>query len=199
MLNFDVPDLYVKDYDNVFPGKQEALLNALKSVEKEHGKDQKDAPVKVNKAKSNSRNRRISTRSYRNQESIFKVPEVPFRVSNIRRSMFKSNARSGKWTKYDLSNVADMSDSLNAQVAFSFMKELEDRKQKSEETEATEPGSFKPIFKKRELKSDKDCRINVQSTKDSSVPSKPEIELKSKGHSSSGAIKLDHLNFDDVE
>ncbi|KAK7591313.1 hypothetical protein V9T40_002926 [Parthenolecanium corni] len=195
MLQFNVPDLYVKDYRNVFPGKQEALLNALKSVEKEHGKD---APVKGNKLKHAQKKRRLSTKAYRNRESIFKVPEVPFKVDNVRRIMFKSTVRQGNWVKYDLSNVEEMSESSNAQAAFSFLKELEDRKRKPEDEVEVNPENFKPVFKKREIMPSKIQRTNAQSTgKDFSTVQKPITKPKSTDNCNSNAIKLNHLNFED--
>lgn len=195
MLKFEVPDLYVKDYRHVFPGKQEALLNALKSVEKEHGKD---TPVKANKSKPIPRKRRLSTKPYRKRESIFKVPEVPFKVCNVKSTVFKSNVRRGNWVKYDLSNVEEMSESSNAQAAFSFLKELEDRKRASEEEAEVDPENYKPVFKKREPAPNEDRRTNTQTTKkDISTSQKTLVKHESKNSSNSKAIKLNHLNFED--
>ncbi|XP_026465622.1 protein TSSC4-like [Ctenocephalides felis] len=75
-------------------------------------------------------NKSVSTKKFRGKESIFKRPEAPKpkRLHPNNRPDFLKNPH--KWTKYSLENISstDMSESSNASAAFTFLKELEDRR-----------------------------------------------------------------------
>jgi hypothetical protein len=208
MLNFEVPDLYVKAYQNQFSGRQKTLFNALESAEKECGKDVEVKTPKTRRKHNAPVVRRSEVRPFRGKESIFKIPDEPpprMRFKNIVSAAQNAANRSpnrGKWTKYSLETVDDMSDRSNARAAFSFLQELRDRRQGSAEDRVC-LDQFKPTFKKRETsRGSTNTRANFQSTKkrSSSEEETPKSSVRENVFStntSQARITLHHLDSEE--
>lgn len=211
MLNFEVPDLYVKVHQDQFSGRQKTLFEALETAEKDCGKDVEVKTPKI-KRKFNSVACRSQVTPFRGKESIFKVPEDPppsrMRFKNIISAAQNSANRSpkrGRWTKYSLDTVDEMSDKSNARAAFSFLQELKDRKRDSPEVQREQISldQFKPVYQKRETR-DKSIKTNFQSTKkisnespvSSSQNSKSDNDIQANKEITRHRITLDHLESD---
>lgn len=157
------------------------------------------------------RTQRKITKQFRNRESIFKRPHVPVRTQSKKIPDHCLNPH--KWTKYSLEDVRneDMSERGNTSAAMSFLKELADRKEKTETSE--EPETSKIVFRKnlinssniRTSKYDPDEIIfrnskvimpeYVVGQKIKKTKKKKESEVRS----SSTQLKLDHLLTGDEE
>ncbi len=197
MLNFEVPLMFVKDYNNEFSKRQGSLQDALVAAEKQCGKDTPaKRPVKSSaKSASKERKYRSVIKSLRGKESMFKVPNSPPRrgvnLGTLLKNQKKAPAR-GKWIKYTLSDVSenDMSESTNARTAFSFMKELEDRK-KNKNDGPVNLESYKPVFKKPTAKVGGE--VNSGSTEQGTTKEKYETP-SNRGQS---AVKLSFYGTED--
>lgn len=92
---------------------------------------------------------------YKNKNSIFKRPALPLSRCLPSRARPGHEKNPEKYTKYTLSDVPELSYSSNKTAAFNFLREIEDRKSKIEETSSSE--HHKIVFKnstKLKLKSD---------------------------------------------
>lgn len=200
MLKFDVPDLYVKDFRNDFKERQGSLFSALEAAEKEHSEiiaKVKNKPVKSVR----NHNQRTITKSYRGKESIFKTPETP--LSRLKTRNYRGKPH-GKWTKYTLNDVSadDMSESSNSRAAFSFLRELQDRKRAADREDI--PVDFKPVFKKPDTR--KEDEIEQKNKKEFNFGEKPQklsrkkiskiitADVKNNGPSN---VRLNHLQFEE--
>lgn len=151
------------------------------------------------------------TKQFRGRESIFKRPHVP--VRNLSKKIPDYCLNPHKWTKYSLEDVPneDMSERGNTAAAVSFLKELADRREKTEDTD--EPETSKIVFRKNLLNSsnirtaqfDPDEKIfrnskvimpeYVVGQKIKKAKKKQQSEVRS----SSKQLKLDHLLTGDDE
>lgn len=195
MLKFDVPDLYVKDSNNEFKQRQGSLFSALEAAEKEHTEIIAKVKTKVPKSAHNY-NQRSFTKSYRGKESIFKTPETP--LSRLKSKNYYGKPK-GKWTRYTLNDVSadDMSDSGNSRAAFSFLRELQDRRRAADREDI--PADFKPVFKKPQLQKED----SISKKKEYNFGEKPEKAKKkvksivTGKNDSASQVKLNHLQFED--
>lgn len=200
MLKFDVPDMYVKDHTNDFKQRQGSLFDALEAAEKEHSEIIAKAKNKAPKSGHNY-NQRSFTKPYRGKESIFKTPETP--LSRLKAKNYHGKPR-GKWTKYSLCDVSadDMSDTSNTRAAFSFLRELEDRKRAAAKEEF--PADYKPVFAKPQTKKEEK---SASSKKEYNFGEKPQKIQKNKittkndtsDPKSNSNVKLNHLQFEEED
>ncbi|XP_065088119.1 U5 small nuclear ribonucleoprotein TSSC4 [Ochlerotatus camptorhynchus] len=136
-----------------FEDKKKALFASLESAERSIPADsvlhQEDI-IDYNRnrsgrdygSRSDRRDRRSSAsectpiRKFRGKESIFKRPAAPISkcLPTSRVPDFKKNPE--KWTKYSLEDV-DTSDRSNTAAAFSFLREMENKKQDQQDEEET--------------------------------------------------------------
>lgn len=80
------------------------------------------------------RSNRSVTKHFRGKESIFKQPQDRAPKNFIRNIPdFKKNPH--KWTKYTLSDVEEISETSNTNVALSFLNDLKKRKERESENE----------------------------------------------------------------
>ena len=193
MLKFDVPEIYKND----FKQRQRCLQDALEAAEKEHSEIIAKAKNKVPKSAHNY-NQRSFTKPYRGKESIFKTPEIP--LSRLKTKNHHGKPR-GKWTKYSLCDVSadEMSDSSNARAAFSFLRELEDRKRALAKDEF--PTDFKPVFAKPKTKTEEEkCSTSKKEYNFGEKPqkvSKKIIPSTNQYDNSKSNVKLNHLQCED--
>ncbi|XP_065222963.1 uncharacterized protein LOC135847391 [Planococcus citri] len=199
MLKFDVPDLYVKDYKNDFKQRQGSLFDALQAAEKEHSEIIAKAKTKAPKSAHNY-NQKSFTKPYRGKESIFKTPETP--LSRLKTKNHHGKPR-GKWTKYSLHDVSadDMSDTSNTRAAFSFLRELEDRKRSAAKEEL--PADFKPVFAKPQTKEteEKSC-VRMKEFNFGEKPQKIQKKKVTPTNDAAGSasnVKLNHLQFEEED
>lgn len=127
----------------------EELDKAQKNVRLTHLTS--ETPMDTNEFMSTNKRKRSETKHLQGRESIFKRPEEPLSKCLPLRSApdFKRNPH--KWVKYSLGDVKyeDMSEQSNTSAALSFLRELEERKCKTENAEEREE---KVMFKRRNIK-----------------------------------------------
>lgn len=152
------------------------------------------------------------TKQFRNRESIFKRPHVPVRTLSKKIPDYCLNPH--KWTKYSLEDVRneDMSERGNTAAALSFLKELADRKDKTE-TNNEDAETTKIVFRRNLVSSNtlKSTHIDTdEKTFRNSKVVMPEYVVgqkikkmkknrQSEIRNSSKELKLDHLLDEDNE
>lgn len=104
---------------------------------------------------------------FKGEESIFKrpMPKLKRPTHRPRKHFYPYHNKTRvpdhkknpeKWIKYSLASTSDMTDKSNSAAAFSFLREIEERKRKSEKTDEEETGAGgKILFKKPKSKEEK--------------------------------------------
>ena len=120
---------HVSIVDN-FSDRQKLLNDQLCIIEKtlnKHNNHQNSRVPELGDLSSSSKRNKI--RGFRGRQSIFKRPEAPAPRSNIRTIPdYRVNPK--KWTHYCLDDTPEMSNESNTAAAFSFLKEIEERKRR---------------------------------------------------------------------
>ncbi|XP_049860426.1 uncharacterized protein LOC126354671 [Schistocerca gregaria] len=131
---------YIRSTNTDFVEKQRNILNLINAFDQEkHEKEKEDPdrscaePMEVDSTceRVSLKRKRSETKHFRGKESIFKKPiDFPprFRVRDIPDHQRNPH----KWVKYTLGDVSpdDMTNQSNTAAALSFLRELEERKQK---------------------------------------------------------------------
>lgn len=126
--------------------KKKALFEALDSAERSLNRNLHKLPQNVEEFdRQNRRYNKID--KYKNKNSIFKRPSQPLSKCLSPRTRPKHELNPEKYTKYSLSDICDLSDWQNHNAAFSFLKEMEERKSKDEEKGPSTSEPTKIIFK----------------------------------------------------
>ena len=106
-----------------FNDKQKSLFDELDKVKKSLPCE---TSMEIDQIRELSSDRE-ETRSFKGQKSLFKRPEAPIRRCLPVRRAPDHQINPHKWTKYNLSDVPEMSERANKTAALSFLKELEAR------------------------------------------------------------------------
>ncbi|EAT41642.1 AAEL006755-PA [Aedes aegypti] len=175
-----------------FEDKKKALFASLESAERSipvdsvlHQDDNVDYDQRrrTDRDSGSRRNRRSSSergpiRKFRGKESIFKRPAAPISkcLPMSRVPDFKKNPQ--KWTKYSLEDV-DISDRSNTAAAFSFLREMENKKQDQPSLEATGSESATHGFRGK-VKFNRSIKLKSQLEEEQETPPTEEEKPKVK-------------------
>nr|XP_018906298.1 PREDICTED: protein TSSC4 [Bemisia tabaci] len=220
MKDVDDPMTYTANVSvsSGFSDRQKNLFSVLQSAEKERNEKYGSKPPDP-KSVDHCRNlnseairSKLHVRQFVGQESIFKKPSFRPPKNHLRRSVPDYQLNPQKWTKYSLADVpqSQMTDQCNTATAFSFLKELEDRKKKESMQETIDLDNTKILFKK--TSNDEGCSSSSSSKlpvsfnkskvvmpeyvvgqKKSTKTKRKIVGETSKSESTQKAIKLDHL------
>ncbi|XP_070497864.1 U5 small nuclear ribonucleoprotein TSSC4 [Chironomus tepperi] len=196
------------EYEN----KKKALFDILDAEEKKL-----EGSCLLQRNEENSRKRQFNTKRdrdesierYKKKESIFKRPALPINkcLSVRQRPDYEKNPQ--RYQHYTLSDVSDTSDRMNASAAFSFLREMEQRKQ--QEDENNDSGTSKIVFKNstklkpKEVDTDKKEKIqgNKFVMKEYVVGEKKQKQKKEvprdKNSGSAKQLRLSHLNDEEED
>ncbi|KAL7017403.1 hypothetical protein ACKWTF_010362 [Chironomus riparius] len=197
------------EYEN----KKKALFDILDAEEKKlEGscltQRQEENPRK--RQFNSKRDRDSSIERYKKNESIFKRPALPINkcLSVRQRPDYEKNPQ--RYQHYTLTDVSDTSDRMNASAAFSFLREMEQRKQ--QEVENNEIGSSKIVFKnstklKPKATEDTEKKEKIQGNKFvmkeyviGEKKQKPKKEVpRDKNSGSAKQLRLSHLNDEEED
>lgn len=210
----------LKSSNPEFSQRQRNIFDQLKVIENNRkntsaNHEQMETDQQPDSSTDRKRQRAV-TKHFRGKESIFKKPQNPAPKNFINRIPdFKKNPH--KWTKYSLEDVKDedISEKGNANAAFSFLKQLKERKSLEMESNDSNADSrelpTKIIFKRHtsltvKAEDDVDDKPSFKSSKvvmpEYIVGQKVKKEKKTKNENASGKgkeLKLDHLLEDDDE
>ena len=215
------------EYEN----KKKALFDILDAEEKKL-----EGSCLAQRNEENSRKRQFNSKRdrdesierYKKKESIFKRPALPInKCLSVRQRpdyeviiqlikfvtllnhkiYFQQNPQ--KYEPYTLSDVSDTSDRMNASAAFSFLREIEQRKQQEEEN--NDSGSSKIVFKNstklKPREEDTEKKEKIQGNKfvmkeyvigEKRQKHKKEVP-KDKNSGSAKQLRLSHLNDDEED
>ena len=150
----NLPDGFaLQCHDEAFSARRESIFGNLPVVELTH----KEVASSVNDIVTEeevSRNDDVTI--YKGEESMFKRPMPKLKKSSYppRRHPHQNRFHTPdhkknphKWVKYSLATTSDVTDKSNTAAALSFLRDLEERKRKSEPEEPVD-SSGKILFKK---------------------------------------------------
>lgn len=147
----------LKGHDEAFSVRRESIFGSLPVVVLKHNETLSlEASVTIEEDRDTS----DDTSVYKGEESMFKRPMPKLRTSSYLPRKFckvkriatpdhKQNPH--KWVRYNLSTTSEITEKSNSAAAFSFLRELEERKRKLEPTENSHDYSDstdKILFKK---------------------------------------------------
>lgn len=168
------PSFALQGQDEAFSARRDSIFGNLPVLELTHkevlpkSSSIKDVTVEEDLEKSDD------TSSYKGEESMFKRPMPKLRrsshvprkfqkVNKIQTPDHKQNPH--KWIKYNLSATSEVTDKSNTAAAFSFLRELEERKRKLEPTEASEESPADPsgkiVFKKPKVSEKQSSKVKT--------------------------------------
>jgi len=204
-----------------FDAKKKALFECLESAEKklqgsslEQSRHDYNLQPYRQQQQQRKRNREEIVEKYKHRDSLFKRPDLPITKCLRSRQKPEYEKNPNKWKKYSLDDVSDTSDRMNTSAAFSFLKEIEDRRQdESHMDEDDADGSSQKIVFKKSIKlkpkSDEiDPQLNAKKIQGLKIimpeyvvgerKQKPKKDRKPKDQSTSkGNLRLSHLNNED--
>ncbi|KAG5672675.1 hypothetical protein PVAND_002786 [Polypedilum vanderplanki] len=196
--------------------KKKQLFDCLEAAEKKltgSCLEQREEDYR-NINQNTSRERDRSIEKYKRKDSIFKQPELPINkcLKARKRPDYEKNPQ--KYRHYSLADVTDTSDRMNSSAAFSFLREMEERKSNQRAIESSEPEKI--VFKnstklrpKEEHNEDEQlqknkiignkfvCKEYVVGEKREKVKSKKTTSSISTSSKSAKQLKLSHLDDDD--
>ncbi|CRK90183.1 CLUMA_CG003897, isoform A [Clunio marinus] len=205
-----------------FETKKKMLFASLENAEKNlQGTilEQKDNSGDLSYAnQTRKRNRDEYTDKYKNRGSLFKRPNLPISKCLKSRKQPDYVKNPNKWQHYSLDDVSDTSERMNTSAAFSFLKEIEARKDSESVMNIDdENNTSKIVFKKSVRLKPKQQEIDphldtkkIQSTKIvmpeyvvGQKKEKPKRDRKPKDREQAGTskLKLSHLDeeLDDAD
>lgn len=131
--------------------KKKALFEALDSAEKSLNRNLHRIPLNIGDLSGQTK-RYNKIDKYKNKNSIFKRPSQPLSKCLSPRSRPRHELNPEKYTKYSLSDVSDLSDFQNKAAAFSFLKEMEERKLTDDDESGTSTSEHTKIVFKNSTK-----------------------------------------------
>jgi len=150
--------------DTAFTARQVSIFGNLPVVELTSKKDESHTSSIPPDVETEEENEEVIVASYKGEESIFKRPmpklkrpsHRPRKQSYPNRMVVPDHKKNPqKWVKYSLASTSDVTDKSNSAAAFSFLREIEERKRKSEAPDDdSDDVAGKIIFKKPRNKED---------------------------------------------
>jgi len=148
--------------DDAFSARQASVFGSLPVIELSSSKEESSSSTQAETGEESE-----DVMPFKGEESIFKRPMPKLKKSSHRprRQFYPYNNKTKvpdykknpeKWIKYSLESTSDMTDKSNSAAAFSFLREIEERKRKNsniEDEETTTSGKI--LFKKPKNKEDK--------------------------------------------